>query len=179
MLGLAFISPQLIYIINPEFMPSVAVMQFCSLGCIALSLSNMYSQMNIAHGRSDLNLLITVLGAALQIAMAFVVYRYGINVIALTIAVCNFVILAAWHLISGRHVGYTVLMLLKDVLPYAGLATLVIIVAFFATKFIFNAAVLLFAKIVVVAVLYIVALKILDSAIYREARVFIKRHWRR
>jgi hypothetical protein len=100
-------------------------------------------------------------------------------VIAITIAACNFVILAAWHLISGRHVGYTIPMLLKDVLPYAGLALLVVIATRFATKFIHNAALLLCAKIVLVAVLYIVALKILDSAIYREARVFIKRHWRR
>lgn len=179
MIGLAFIAPQLIQVINPEFLPSVPVMQLCSLGCIALSLSNMYSQMNIAHGRSDLNLLVTIIGAALQIAMAFVVYRYGINVIALTIAICNFVILAAWQLISGRHVGYTLPMLLKDLLPYAGLSVLVVTAAFFATRFIHNAALLLCAKLVVVAVLYVLALKILDSAIYREARVFIKRHWRR
>lgn len=179
MLGLAFIAPQFIQVINSEFLPSVPVMQFCSIGCIALSLSNMYSQMNIAHGRSDLTLLITVIGAALQIAMAFVVYRYGINAIALTIAVCNFVILAAWHLISGKYVGYTLSMFLKDVMPYAGLAVLVIIATFFATKFIHNTLLLLCAKIVVAAVLYILALKVLDSAIYREARVFIKRHWRR
>ena len=179
MLGLAFIAPQLIQVINPEFMPSVPVMQFISLGCIAVSLSNMYSQMNIAHGRSDLNLLITILGAALQIAMAFVVYRYGINVIAITIAACNFVILAAWHLISGRHVGYSVWMLLTDVLPYAGLAVLVVLITYFATRFIHNPLILLFVKTAVVAGLYILALKVLDSAIYREARVFIKRHWRR
>lgn len=179
MLGLAFIAPQLIQVINPEFLPSVPVMQLCSIGCIALSLSNMYSQMNIAHGRSDLNLLITLIGAALQIAMAFVVYRYGINVIALTIAVCNFAILAAWHLISGKFVGYSLPMLLKDVTPYAGLSVLVFIATFFATKFISNALLLLCAKIVIAVVLYVVALKILDSAIYREARVFIKRHWRR
>ena len=179
MLGLAFIAPQFIQVINSAFLPSVPVMQFCSIGCIALSLSNMYSQMNIAHGRSDLTLLITVIGAALQIAMAFVVYRYGINAIALTIAVCNFVILAAWHLISGKYVGYTLSMFLKDVMPYAGLAVLVIIATFFATKFIHNTLLLLCAKIVVAAVLYILALKVLDSAIYREARVFIKRHWRR
>ena len=179
MLGLAFIAPQLIQVINPEFMPSVPVMQFISLGCIAVSLSNMYSQMNIAHGRSDLNLLITILGAVLQIALAFVVYRYGINVIAITIAACNFVILAAWHLISGRHVGYTVWMLLMDVLPYAGLAILVVLVTYFGTRFIHNSLILLFVKTSVVAALYILALKVLDSTIYREARVFIKRHWRR
>ncbi|MBR0533519.1 MAG: lipopolysaccharide biosynthesis protein [Bacteroidales bacterium] len=179
MLGIAFIAPQLIQVINPEFMPSVPVMQFISIGCIALSLSNMYSQMNIAHGRSDLNLLITVIGAALQIAMAFVVYRYGINVIAISIAACNFVVLAAWQLISGRHVGYTLPMLLMDVLPYAGLAILVVTVTYFATRFVHNAALLLCAKIIVTVVLYVLALKFLDSAIYREARVFIKRHWRR
>lgn len=179
MLGLAFIAPQFIQVINPEFLPSVPVMQLCSLGCIALSLSNMYSQMNIAHGRSDLTLLITLLGAVLQISMAFVVYKYGINVIALTIAICNFLILAAWHLISGRYMGYTLLMFLKDVMPYAGLAVLVIIATFFATKFISNALLLLCAKIVLAAVLYIIALKVLDSAIYREAIVFLKRNWRR
>ena len=107
------------------------------------------------------------------------VYRYGINAIALTIAICNFVILAAWHLISGRNAGYTLLMLLKDVMPYAGLAVLVLLVTFFATKFISNALLLLCAKIVVAVVLYVISLKILDSAIYREARVYIKRHWRR
>lgn len=179
MLGLAFIAPQLIQVINPEFMPSVPVMQFISIGCIALSLSNMYSQMNIAHGRSDLNLLITAIGAALQIALAFIVYKYGINVIAMTIAACNFMVLAAWHLISGRFLGYHIPMLLKDVMPYAGLAVLVIIVTYFATRFISNQLLLLCAKIVVAAVLYIFALKVLDSAIYREARVFIKRHLRR
>jgi hypothetical protein len=139
----------------------------------------MYSQMNIAHGRSDLNLLITIVGAALQIALAFVVYKYGINAIALTIAACNFVILAVWHLFSGKQVGYNFFMLLKDVMPYAGLAILVIIATFFATKFISNALLLLCAKIAIAAVLYIVALKILDSAIYREARAYIKRHWHR
>ena len=179
MFGLALISPQMIQVINPEFMPSVPVMQLISIGCIALSLSNMYAQMNIAHGRSDMNLLITVLGAALQISMAFVVYKYGITVIALTIAICNFLILAAWHLISGRYAGYTLLMMLKDVMPYTGLALLVMIVTFFATKFISNALLLLCAKIVLAAVLYILALKVLDSAIYREARVFLKRNWRR
>ena len=70
-------------------------------------------------------------------------------------------------------------MLLKDVTPYAGLSVLVFIATFFATKFISNALLLLCAKIVIAVVLYVVALKILDSAIYREARVFIKRHWRR
>ena len=154
-------------------------MQFISIGCIALSLSNMYSQMNIAHGRSDLNLLITAIGAALQIALAFIVYKYGINVIAMTIAACNFMVLAAWHLISGRFLGYHIPMLLKDVMPYAGLAVLVIIVTYFATRFVSNQLLLLCAKIVVAAVLYIFALKVLDSAIYREARVFIKRHLRR
>ena len=179
MLGLAFIAPQLIQVINPEFMPSVPVMQFCSIGCIAAALSNIYSQMNIAHGRSDLNLLITILSAVLQISVAFVVYRYGITVIALSIAVCSFVMMIVWHLFCGRHVGYTFPMLLKDVLPYIGLAVLVMIVTFFATKFISNALLLLIAKIAVAGVLYVFALKILDSAIYREARVFIKRHWRR
>lgn len=175
MLGLAFIAPQLIQVINPEFLPSVPVMQLCSIGCIAIAFSNMYSQMNIAHGRSDMNLLITVIGAVLQISMAFIVYRFGINVIALTIAVCNFVILAAWHLFSARFVGYTFPMLLKDVLPYAGLAILVLLLTYFATGFISNALLLMCAKIGIAGVLYLATLKIFDSAIYREAKDFIKR----
>jgi len=174
MLGMAFIAPQLIQVINPEFLPSVPVMQFCSIGCIAASLSNMYGQMVIAHGRSDKNLLMSLLGAALQIAMAFVVYRYGINAIALTVAVCNFVIMAAWHLMSSKYVGYSVPQLLMDFLPYAGLSVLVMTATFFATRFIHSAALLLFAKIAVAALLYMVALKILDSAIYREAIGFLK-----
>lgn len=173
MLGLAFIAPQLITLINDEFLPSVPVIQFYAIYCISAAVTNIYAQLNIAHGGSGRNLIITLINAALQITVAFSVYKYGINTMALAVSLCNCLIVFLWHYVAGPLVGMKLRMLLMDVLPYGAISALVMVLTYFLTKPISNIALLMVAKIIIAVLLYFAALRIFDSTIYKEFKKFI------
>ena len=80
-----------------------------------------------------------------------------------------------WAWLAHREIGYTLVHLAADLLPFLGVAAVSIAGAWFLTRWIGIPWLLMVAKIVVTAALYIFLMWISRSVTFRESVQFILR----
>ena len=83
--------------------------------------------------------------------------------------------LFVWHFFVRRLTGYTLLMLLKDVLPFALAAVAVMGVTWLATQGITNLWLLLGCRVVLASILYYIIMRMAGAAILKECINSIRR----
>lgn len=174
MLGLAFIAPEFFTILNPEFMPAVTILQIYCLYQLAACIQGICGQAAIAGGRSDIYLTFTVINAVLQIAAAFLTHRFGINIMAVSITGVAFLAVIIWYFMLRPVLDIKLIHLFNDFVPYFVLSLLVMVATHFIVSPIHNTLILMLAKIVVAAVLYVLVMKVADAQMYKDAVKFIK-----
>jgi hypothetical protein len=77
--------------------------------------------------------------------------------------------LFVWHYFLQREIKLSLLIVLKDVLPFAGIAALTVIATYFITLKIENIYWLFIGKISITATLYVIVLWICRAKILRES----------
>lgn len=175
MLGLAFIAPEFINLINPEFDPSVPILRIYCLYFIAFLLQTLFTQMAMAAGRSDRYLLFTLINAALQISAALITHRYGLVTMAATVTVVNYVALLIWYLLVRDIIEIKLSHLLVDTLPFFVIALLSIVAAHFITGAISHLLWRMLAKIAVVAALYLAVMWLAGSQTLKDVLTYVKK----
>lgn len=175
MLGLAFIAPEFINLINPEFAPSVPILRIYCLYYIAFLLQTLFTQVAMACGRSDRYLLFTLINAALQISVALLTHRYGLVTMAAAVTMANFVAVVIWYLLSRDVIGIKIWHFLWDTLPYFVVVLLIIVAAHYLVQPIASVVWRMLAKIAIVAVLYIVVMRLTASKTFGDVVTYIKK----
>ena len=155
LMGLALIAPEFINLINPEFAPSVPILRLYCLYFMATLVQTLFNQAAMAAGRSDRYLTFTLINAAVQIATAFLTFRYGLVTMAAAVTVANYLAVVVWYFLARSIIGITFIDLLKDTLPYFALALLLVAAAHFAFAGIRGDLWRMLAEIAAVAGLYL------------------------
>ena len=101
-------------------------------------------------------------------------YPYGVRTMVIAYTLLQIAWVLVWWWFVHRLTGYRLTSLLKDTLPFAGTAAVVMIVTHFATLPIESNILLLLARIVLAALLYFFIMKIANAVILKECIGFIK-----
>ena len=176
MFGLALIAEELILLaISSKWQAAIPLLQILCLGGTILPFHTLYQQLVISKGRSDIymwgmvSLILTQLAVVLALSNT-----HGITVLVMVYAALNVLWLPVWHALAGRFLGLRFSHLLRDVLPFALIAGVVMGVVYMATQWIENLWVLLLVRMVLGAGLYTLALYLLKANILRESIDYLR-----
>lgn len=174
MLGLALVSRELIVItITAKWMQSVLIMQLLCIWGAIIPINNLYSNMVVSRGKSNIFLWMTISLGIAQLIALISTYRFGITTMIITFIAINICGLLAWSLIAKRQIGLRVIDALMDVLPFLGAALVAIAAAFFASRGIASLWLSLIIKIVAAVVVYVVVMRLSGSVIFKESVAFL------
>ena len=175
LLGLSSIAPELILIaLGSKWLPAVPYLQLlCVFGAL-WPILNLYFQVIISQGRSDIYLWSNVIFGVVQIAVALLMIRHGIYWMVLTYVSGYVLLLAAWQIIIRKQTGFSYAKALKGIVPYAAATLLALAAAHYASQLVDNVYAVLAVKIGVAAVVYLVLMKAGGSAILDECMAFAR-----
>ncbi|MBR1415344.1 MAG: lipopolysaccharide biosynthesis protein [Prevotella sp.] len=178
MLGFGLVAKEFIVLtISEVWLTSAGYIQILCVAGAVIPVSTLLTDLVISKGRSDIFLWSTLAFAVCQILTLVVLHRLGYSIRAMVIAytVLTLLWLFVWHFFVRRLTGYTLLMLLKDVSPFALAATAVMGVTWLATHGIANLWLLLGSRVVLAAMLYYIIMRMAGAAILKECINFIRR----
>jgi hypothetical protein len=151
------------------------------VGGAFLPLHALYQNFIISRGRSDIYLFCIALMIVLQITLTLSLASFGITAMVAAFAALNVVFTACWHFALRRIHPLSTIAVLKDTLPFALVATAVMVVTHFITLLpfnpstlqSFNPSILLLSRIVIAGLLYLLAMRLLHATVLRECLQFI------
>ncbi|KAA6321315.1 Teichuronic acid biosynthesis protein TuaB [termite gut metagenome] len=174
MFGLSFVSRELITIaITDKWLPAIDIMQLLCIGGAFISIIRLYSNLIISKGKSNIYVWNTIGTCFVQLTAMLLLYPYGIKTMLTSYVIINTCWLFVWHYYLRQEIKLPLLMALKDVLPFAGIAALAIVATYFITLKIENIYWLFAGKISITAILYISVLWICRAKILRESIGFL------
>lgn len=167
--GLSLIAPELITItITDKWNESAIIMQILCIGSAFLPIQNLYSNLVISKGKSDIFMWNTIFLGIIQIATALLCYPYGIRTMIFAYISINISWLFVWHYFIWKEIHLTLWDALKDVVPFGVIAVSCMGAAYFLTRSIDNLYLILTAKIAIAAGLYIIIMQLSKSATFKE-----------
>lgn len=174
MLGLAFISNDFICIVNKDFMPCAPILQlYCLMGAI-VPIQVLYGQMVISYGRSNFYFWCSLISAITQIITAFAVMKLGIYWMAFAVTIMYYFYLLIWHYFVKSFLQIRFIDIVKDILPYCLISLFTLFIVYWLTIYVSNLYLLIFFKILLSFVIYLLILKIFNSVALSEAISFFK-----
>lgn len=174
MLGLSLIAPELITIsITDKWLPSASILQLLCIGGAFIPLTNLYSNLVISKGKSNIYMWNTIALGIIQLITMFLLYPYGIHTMIAVYVTINICWLLVWHYFVWREIQLSLFMALKDILPFAVIATGVMAATYYITIGFTNIYLLFASKIVIAAVLYITIMWLSRSVTFRECLHYI------
>lgn len=178
MLGLAFVANEFILItVGEKWLPSVPFLQlFCIWGAAGY-LWTLYTNLLMAHGKSNLYMGGMIIVGLSQIAIVAFTFPFGILWMVAAYVASFFMGLLGWHYFAYRLIGLRLWNVIKDVLPYLLITILVFFITWGITYRIQNIYVLLGTKILLAALLYIILMWKSNSIIFKESMDFISKKY--
>ncbi len=174
LLGFGLVSREFIIItITEEWVASAELLQILCISGAILPLCTLMSNLVISKGKSGINFWVTIsLGLAQIITMALI-WPYGIHTMVVSYVGLNLLWLFIWHFFTSKLIQYNIFLFLKDIMPFALSATVVMIITYYLTRNIENLYILLGARILIAALLYFAVMKIARVKILDECLSFV------
>lgn len=170
MLGLSLIAPELITLtITEKWLPSVTILQLLCIGGAFLPITNLYSNLVISKGKSNVYMWNTICLGMIQIAAMFLLYPYGIHSMITVYVTINICWLFVWHYFVWREIQLNLFLALKDILPFAAIATGVMTATYYITYGFTNLYLLMISKILIATILYITIMWLSRSVTFKES----------
>jgi O-antigen/teichoic acid export membrane protein len=175
MLGLAFVGKEFIVIaIGEKWLPAVPFLQlFCIWGSVGF-LCTLYTNLIYTRGKSNIYMYVSIVVGLLQLAIVFLLYRWGIFPMVIGYVFMCFIGLLIWHYFVHKLIGLRLKDVLKDTLPYLGITLLCFGIVWLITRSIQNLYLLFVLKIVISGILYVFALRVSNSVMFKESVEFLK-----
>jgi O-antigen/teichoic acid export membrane protein len=174
MFGLSFVSRELIIIaITDKWLPAADIMQLLCVGGAFIPIIRLYSNLIISKDKSGIYVWNTIGTCLVQLVSMLLLYPYGIKTMLTSYVIINTCWLFVWHYYLQREIRLTLLMVLKDVFLFAGVAALSIVATRFITLNIENIYWLFAGKVCITAMLYTLILWVCRVKILRESIGFL------
>ena len=176
MFGLAMVSHEFILVtITDKWIDSVPLLRVLCVGGAFLPFYTMYQNLVISRGRSDIYMWCTLALIAAQIVSVLLTAHYGVMVMVAVYTLLTVLWLLAWHWFAHRLIGLRLLDVLRDLLPFCLLSLAVMAFTYWITRPIHSLPLLLLARVLLAAILYLGALKLLHAQVLEECLAFVKR----
>ena len=133
----------------------------------------MYQNLAIIQGRSDIYMLLNIIQIVLQIAIILACAPFGMSVMVASYTLFMIAWLLPWHYYAGRLIRYRWCDAFMDVAPFAIIAILSMVIAYAATMWTDSLYLLLPLRILIAAIAYYTALRLLGSEILKECMKYI------
>ena len=159
--------------ITGKWLESASLLQMLCISGAVMPLCTLLSNMIVSKGYSGLFFRCTLALGLLQIVLMAVIWPLGIRFMVLTYVCLNVTWMFVWHFFVRRLTGYTTVMFLRDILPFALSAFAVMAVTRLATSPIDSLPLLLASRIVLAAVLYYAVMRIAHAKILDECINFV------
>ncbi len=174
MLGVGFVAEEFItLVLGSKWLPSVPILQMlCFVGSV-LPIWNLYTYIIISYGKSNLFLIGNILQGVLQISSLLITAKWGIYWMVVAFTITYFVGLFFWHYCSHRLIGYKLVSLIYDIVPYLSITLIVFSITHFTTSFMSNIYIVLAVKIILSVFLYTIILWGSNSILFKESLNFI------
>lgn len=174
--GLAFVSQEfIIVLLGDRWAECVPLMQVLCVGGAFMPLYALYQNLAISSGRSDIYMWCSIVQIVLQIAVILLFHSYGIMGMVKAYTLFNILWLIAWHIFTSRLIRLRAIDVICDVAPFAVIAAVTMLAAWFCSLHIENMTLRLVVKIIVAVVVYAGIMKLLRVRIFDECINFILR----
>lgn len=175
MFGLALVAPEMITIlITDKWLPSAYILQFLAIGGAFIPIANLYTNLLMSKGRSDIYMWNTLILGITQLVLIYFLHPYGIYTMIQAYVILNICWILSWHYFLQKEIGLSFWLALKDISAFAVIALGVMLVTWYVTRGIENIYVLFLAKILVAIVLYVAVMWISRSVTFRESLDYLK-----
>ena len=172
--GLGLVSHEFIVLaIKAKWAFAASLLPYLCLCGAFMPLSTLLTDAIISHQRSDIYLWSTMTLGILQILLMVGLWREGIYTMVIAYTALNIIWVFVWHFFTRRLMGYRLLSFLKDILPFALAAAVVMVITGVVTQSIENLWVLLISRTVIAAILYYAVMRISGAVILKECIAFI------
>jgi len=171
MFGLSLVSHEFIIItVTEKWLQSAHLMQMLCVEGAFLPIATLYSNMVISRGKSNIYMWNIIIQGSLILAAILGVHYAGGGIDEMIMAHVGIVIawVGIWHFFVWREIGFSYLQALKDILPFLLISAGSMVTTYFLTRGIENLYLLLAARILIAAVIYISALWVLGANILKE-----------
>ncbi len=172
--GLALVSREFIVTtIGEGWLDAVPILQVLCLGGAFMPFYTLYQNLVISHGRSDINMWLNILQIVIQLAIVIAVSHLGVLPMVAVYTAFNILWLTTWQMAAHRLTGLRFRHVVADLLPFLAASAVVMVVTHYATLWLTIAPVLLLARMVLAAVLYLLILKLAHAQILEECLHYV------
>ncbi|MGN0234373.1 MAG: lipopolysaccharide biosynthesis protein [Bacteroidaceae bacterium] len=179
MFGIGLISREFLLIFTgPKWEESAYLLSLLSVYGAVFPLLTLYGQMVISQGKSNINMYSTMALSTLILLGLVLLHSFGLYVMVFYFIGINIVWLFVWQYFAHRLIGLRLWEALSDVLPFMFLSAACMAFAWWITRPIESLWLLLLAKVVMAAVLYVTVMWLSGARIMRESAdyLFRRRH---
>ena len=175
MLGLSLVSRELIVIVITEkWLESARMLQILAVWGAFMPVQSMLTNLLVSRGRSRVFMWCTIVQGLLTLSILLAVHSYGICLMLVVYCVFNALWLFVWHHFVQKEIPVTLPMFLRDILPSALVAAVVMFITGSVTEaFIDNNYLLLIARVAIAAMLYVATAYIMRSEELHEIICFL------
>ena len=170
MLGLLLIANDFIVVaIEDKWMGSIVILQILCIGGAFIPITNLYSHLIVSKGKSNVYMWNIVTLGVVQLIMMLFLYPYGVRTMISVYVSINISWLLVWQYFVYKEIKLSLWSALKDILPFALIAAVVMALTYFITCGIENIYLRLAAKIVIAAVFYFCIMWFSKAVTFRES----------
>ena len=185
LLGFGIVAKEFIVLaIGEKWLVSAQYLQWLCVCGAVLPLSTLLADFIISKGKSGTFMGSTFMLGILEILAMLLLYPYGIATMVKTFVAINLVWLFVWFFLAQRLTNYSLLLFLKDIVPFAFAAVAVMqftryFTAYVADNLMFvgdyaTLWLLLISRIILAALLYLLVMKAVRAKILDETIDFLK-----
>lgn len=176
MLGLALVAPEFIVtLITDKWLGSAKLMRVLCIGGAFIPVCTLYYNLVISRGKSGIFMWNTMVQGVAILTSILLIHHIGGGIqmmvyayVAITIAWTGI-----WHIFVQREIGFSPLQALRDIAPFLVAAATSMLATYYATQSITNIHLLLVARILMAALVYMGLMWLCGARIMRECLGFI------
>ena len=174
--GLGLVSHEFIILaIGEKWTFSASLLPYLCFCGAFMPLSALLTDAIISHKRSDIYLWATITLGILQIGLLIGLRRQGIYTMVIAYTLLNIIWVFVWQFFVKRLMTYRLMDFLKDIVPFALTAAVIMIVTGFVTQGITNLWLLFISRVVIAAILYYTVMRLAGTVILKECLTFLKK----
>ena len=169
LLGFGMVAVEFITLtIGIKWINSAHYLQLLCLSGAFIPICSILINLIISKGRSDIYLWGTIVQCLLLISTMLLVYPFGIRNMIIVYVIIYFLWTFVWLFFVQRMTGYSLFSFLKDIVPFALIALIVMTSTWFVTRGINSLSLLLGVRILIAVLLYYMVMKALRVKIADE-----------
>ncbi len=172
MLGLAFIAEFVTLLLGDKWEDCVPLLRILCISGAFIPIHTLYQNLFISHGRSNTYMWCTISQVIIQLAIVLTFSSYGILATVTVYAAMLILWTGVWQLLAGRLLSLTFRHLLLDICPFLLITVGCIAIAYLLTSGIEQPVLLIIARVLVTALLYVGMMKITHVKIFSECMQF-------